>query len=131
MCPVQRILRPDAASIRVATWRSRCAAKKSRRCARSPLGTGARAISQRVLRPLPARDDLPALGSRRLAVATYDFDTRGHGFMMSTSTGATQTIRRRYALWIAALAALFVFRLLYGLTREFFFEDETQIFLIG
>ena len=30
-----------------------------------------------------------------------------------------------------ALVGLFVFRLLYGLSREFFFEDETQIFLMG
>jgi hypothetical protein len=30
-----------------------------------------------------------------------------------------------------ALAALFAFRLLYGLSSEFFFEDETQIFLMG
>jgi len=29
------------------------------------------------------------------------------------------------------LAACFVFRLLFGLSREFFFEDETQIFLLG
>ena len=30
-----------------------------------------------------------------------------------------------------ALAALFTFRLLFGLSSEFFFEDETQIFLMG
>ena len=36
--------------------------------------------------------------------------------------------RRRIAL---LLGACFVFRLLFGLSREFFFEDETQIFLIG
>lgn len=35
------------------------------------------------------------------------------------------------ALWALGLAALFAFRLLYGLSREFFFEDETQIFLMG
>ena len=29
------------------------------------------------------------------------------------------------------LAACFAFRLLFGLTREFFFEDETQVFLLG
>jgi len=29
------------------------------------------------------------------------------------------------------LCACFVFRLLFGLSREFFFEDETQIFLLG
>jgi len=34
-------------------------------------------------------------------------------------------------LWTAAIAAFFAFRLLFGLTREFFFEDETQIFLMG
>jgi len=33
--------------------------------------------------------------------------------------------------WALFLAALFAFRLLFGLSREFFFEDETQIFLIG
>jgi hypothetical protein len=33
--------------------------------------------------------------------------------------------------WMAGLAALFAFRLLYGLCYEFFFEDFTQIFLIG
>jgi hypothetical protein len=34
-------------------------------------------------------------------------------------------------LWGAALASLFLFRLLFGLSNEFFFEDETQIFLMG
>src|SRR3954454_16297662 len=29
------------------------------------------------------------------------------------------------------LAACFAFRLWFGLSREFFFEDETQIFLMG
>ena len=33
--------------------------------------------------------------------------------------------------WALLLAALFAFRLWFGLSREFFFEDETQIFLIG
>ncbi len=36
--------------------------------------------------------------------------------------------RWRFAL---LLGACFVFRLLFGLSREFFFEDETQIFLLG
>lgn len=31
----------------------------------------------------------------------------------------------------AALAACFAFRLAFGLSRDFFFEDETQIFLLG
>ena len=40
--------------------------------------------------------------------------------------------RRSYARWaIAFVAAAFVFRLLFGLSSELFFEDETQIFLIG
>ena len=39
--------------------------------------------------------------------------------------------RRRFALAAAAVIALFAFRLLYGLSSEFFFEDETQIFLMG
>ena len=38
---------------------------------------------------------------------------------------------RRVAIAAVALAAFFVFRLLYGLSREFFFEDPTQIFLMG
>src|SRR3954464_11401413 len=33
--------------------------------------------------------------------------------------------------WAAALSALFVFRLLFGLSRDFFFEDQTQVFLLG
>jgi hypothetical protein len=37
----------------------------------------------------------------------------------------------RPLVWGAALLALFAFRLLYGLCYEFFFEDQTQIFLIG
>jgi hypothetical protein len=39
--------------------------------------------------------------------------------------------RRHLALWAAALAATFLFRLAFGLSRELFFEDETQIFLMG
>ena len=35
------------------------------------------------------------------------------------------------AWWWAALAALFAFRLAFGLSSDFFFEDPTQIFLIG
>jgi hypothetical protein len=38
---------------------------------------------------------------------------------------------RRVMIWAAALSALFAFRLLYGLSSEFFFEDETQIYLMG
>src|SRR5262249_42627285 len=38
---------------------------------------------------------------------------------------------RTWPLFVAALVALFAFRLWFGLSREFFFEDETQIFLIG
>ena len=45
----------------------------------------------------------------------------------STSTSAI----RRIAIWGPTLAALFAFRLLFGLSNEFFFEDETQIFLMG
>src|SRR5258707_5089789 len=37
----------------------------------------------------------------------------------------------RAARWAPILAALFAFRLWFGLSREFFFEDETQIFLMG
>src|ERR1700726_4340817 len=39
--------------------------------------------------------------------------------------------RTRVARWTGTLIALFVFRLLFGLSNEFFFEDETQIFLMG
>jgi hypothetical protein len=37
----------------------------------------------------------------------------------------------RWPLILLALLAVFAFRLWFGLSREFFFEDETQIFLIG
>jgi hypothetical protein len=33
--------------------------------------------------------------------------------------------------WAPLLLALFAFRLLFGLSSEFYFEDETQIFLLG
>ena len=39
--------------------------------------------------------------------------------------------RRRAITWAAVLVLIFSFRLLYGLTCELFFEDETQIFLLG
>lgn len=39
--------------------------------------------------------------------------------------------RRRAVIAAAGIAALFAFRLFYGLSSEFFFEDETQIYLIG
>ena len=39
--------------------------------------------------------------------------------------------KRRILLWVVALAGLFGFRLLFGLSSEFFSEDETQIFLMG
>src|SRR5262245_28166112 len=38
---------------------------------------------------------------------------------------------RRVLIWGGALLAFFAFRLLYGLSSEFFFEDETQIYLMG
>ena len=44
---------------------------------------------------------------------------------------AMRNLRRQSAIWIAAFVGLFAFRQLYGLCTEFFFEDETQIFLIG
>jgi len=37
----------------------------------------------------------------------------------------------RHLRWPLVLLALFAFRLWFGLSREFFFQDETQIFLIG
>ena len=43
----------------------------------------------------------------------------------------TITSRRRPLLVAGALVAFFVLRLLYGLSSEFFFEDETQIYLMG
>ena len=33
--------------------------------------------------------------------------------------------------WAFVLVVLFFFRLLFGLSSEFYFEDETQIFLLG
>lgn len=40
-------------------------------------------------------------------------------------------LRARDFRWPLLLLALFTFRLWFGLCREFFFQDETQIFLIG
>jgi hypothetical protein len=40
-------------------------------------------------------------------------------------------VRARQARWAVILAALFAFRVWFGLSRELFFEDETQIFLLG
>jgi hypothetical protein len=44
---------------------------------------------------------------------------------------ATRPWHERPVAWMAGLAGLFAFRLCYGLCYEFFFEDFTQIFLIG
>jgi hypothetical protein len=54
----------------------------------------------------------------------------GTVFESSASPRAASWLRR-HSVWIGALTALFAFRLLSGLCYEFFFEDETQIFLIG
>src|SRR5205809_7070366 len=40
-------------------------------------------------------------------------------------------VRVRAVRWLPLLALLAVFRLAFGLSREFFFEDETQVFLLG
>ena len=40
-------------------------------------------------------------------------------------------VQARSLRWPLVLLALFSFRLLFGLSSEFYFEDETQIFLIG
>jgi hypothetical protein len=40
-------------------------------------------------------------------------------------------VQARSLRWPLVLLALFTFRLWFGLCREFFFQDETQIFLIG
>ncbi|HVH25485.1 MAG TPA: hypothetical protein VM818_01955 [Vicinamibacterales bacterium] len=50
---------------------------------------------------------------------------------MSVHTAAPGARSSRVAIVGGALVALFAFRLLYGLSSEFFFEDETQIFLMG
>jgi hypothetical protein len=51
----------------------------------------------------------------------------GHGSVVATWGLA----RRRAALVVLALLTLFAFRLAFGLASEFWFEDETQIFLLG
>jgi hypothetical protein len=48
--------------------------------------------------------------------------------MLAEAAVASGMSRSRLAL---LLGLLFAFRLLFGLSREFFFEDETQIFLLG
>jgi hypothetical protein len=53
---------------------------------------------------------------------------------LSTTASAEPRPRRRVTtilLWTAFLLAAFAYRLGFGLCSEFFFEDETQIFLIG
>lgn len=53
---------------------------------------------------------------------------------LSTTASAEPRPRRRITtilLWAAFLLAAFAYRLGFGLCSEFFFEDETQIFLIG
>jgi hypothetical protein len=53
---------------------------------------------------------------------------------LSTTASAEPRPRRRVTtilLWAAFLLAAFAYRLGFGLCSEFFFEDETQIFLIG
>jgi hypothetical protein len=40
-------------------------------------------------------------------------------------------MKRHVRPWMAALSAVFAFRLAFGLSRPFFYEDETQIFLLG
>src|SRR5258708_11952160 len=40
-------------------------------------------------------------------------------------------MKRNLWRWVMALSAVFVFRLAFGLSRPFFYEDETQIFLLG
>ena len=41
-----------------------------------------------------------------------------------------EAVMRRWRIALI-LAACFLFRLFFGLSREFFFEDQTQIFLLG
>jgi hypothetical protein len=57
----------------------------------------------------------------------------GRVLIVNHSTSPSEPARphRSKVLVAGALAALFLFRLLFGLSSEFFFEDETQIFLIG
>jgi hypothetical protein len=51
---------------------------------------------------------------------------------MTTAAATTSSSsQRRLVLTALALAGLFLFRLAFGLSSEFFFEDETQIYLIG
>src|SRR3954468_7591566 len=60
---------------------------------------------------------------------------RGHRFESYSAHHSTvnpsTTSWRRIATWTVALVAIFACRLAYGLTRELFFEDQTQIFLMG
>ena len=58
-------------------------------------------------------------------------DNRVNALSMPTTATRPAARTTPAALWITALAALFLFRLLFGLSSEFFFEDETQIFLMG
>jgi hypothetical protein len=64
---------------------------------------------------------------------TYTMRSRddGPGAAAVISDVCGSASRRAVTWWPAALAAAFVFRLLFGLSSDFFFEDQTQIFLIG
>ncbi len=104
----------DGVGPRLRRRQSRCAASSS---AAPPTSCTSASASFRLHLTAPR-----GLRSRKVV------STRGSVSFVRTAVAAPW---RRAALWSAALAALFVFRLLFGLSREFFFEDETQIFLMG
>src|SRR5712691_4650289 len=77
---------------------------------------------------LPRKRTLEKSQTRR-AVGTHR--TR-HRYTRPTRRAASMERRRLRALvWATALAAAFAFRLAFGLAYDFWFEDQTQIFLIG
>src|SRR5437773_10256894 len=54
------------------------------------------------------------------------------GYLLVSCYHPSLEMRDSIRKWAPVLiVALFAFRLLYGLSSEFFFEDETQIFLMG
>src|SRR6185436_25762 len=74
------------------------------------------------------------LGSTSRTIACR-LSRRGYGmrseFELSRRAPSSQESRHVRYRWFVALTGVFVFRLLFGLSSDFFFEDQTQVYLLG
>jgi hypothetical protein len=68
-------------------------------------------------------------GTIHLAVCTFNDTGAGRDGKQSLAVPSRNAARRR--LFFALLAAAFLFRLAYGLSSQFWADDERQIYLIG